>query len=349
MKRLTLMMVCLFALPALSLAGDYPSKAKMKNRLMPPESFSDTRSLGGARPVQQNPRLALRLQFDLDSARLKSESIPPLTDLAGVLQSEELRGYVYRIEGHTCDLGETAYNKKLSHRRAKAVQDFLRKKGVYPDQLRIVGMGESQPDVPNTGEANRKKNRRVVIINTLEKFDKAKVSANEVEVQLKHLKNQRESVLSEGEVLTRKDNYAVEFKAGSTVHMYIYQVDDSGQMDQIFPNPAFSSQTNPIQADRLYRVPKAGNWFYVSGQPGTEHIVAFAHPVSISEPEALCRRILDQPLTDSDTMMASRSASKTRALGGVREEPSPTASVEASPADLPETAQYVWKRSFTHR
>lgn len=73
-----------------------------------------------------------------------------------------------RITGYTDDLGSAAHGKDLSRRRAKAVGNVLRRElptGDYP--FTLVGKGEEDPAVPNTSEANRKKNRRVVIV-----FDK---------------------------------------------------------------------------------------------------------------------------------------------------------------------------------
>jgi outer membrane protein OmpA-like peptidoglycan-associated protein len=73
-----------------------------------------------------------------------------------------------RITGYTDDLGSRAHGKDLSQRRAKSVGKALRRDRVEHDHpVTLVGKGEDDPAVPNTSEANRKKNRRVVIV-----FDK---------------------------------------------------------------------------------------------------------------------------------------------------------------------------------
>lgn len=73
-----------------------------------------------------------------------------------------------RITGYTDDLGSAAHGRDLSRRRAKAVGNVLRRDLPERDYLfALVGKGENDPAVPNTSEANRKKNRRVVIV-----FDK---------------------------------------------------------------------------------------------------------------------------------------------------------------------------------
>ncbi|MBO9681074.1 MAG: OmpA family protein [Flavisolibacter sp.] len=68
-----------------------------------------------------------------------------------------------QIEGHTCNLGGPAVNQRISIARAKAVATYLEHKGIDPSRLHIVAKGAAEPIVPNTSEANRKQNRRVVI------------------------------------------------------------------------------------------------------------------------------------------------------------------------------------------
>jgi len=65
--------------------------------------------------------------------------------------------------GHTCDLGSEATNLSLSQQRAKALLDFLVEKGIKEDVLTSRGVGLAEPMVPNTSEANRRQNRRVVV------------------------------------------------------------------------------------------------------------------------------------------------------------------------------------------
>jgi outer membrane protein OmpA-like peptidoglycan-associated protein len=69
----------------------------------------------------------------------------------------------FLVEGHTCDLGAESYNHRLSERRATAILSYLKRHGVRDDQLVQAPFGEAEPVAPNTNEANRSKNRRVVI------------------------------------------------------------------------------------------------------------------------------------------------------------------------------------------
>ncbi|MBT7215388.1 MAG: OmpA family protein, partial [Verrucomicrobia bacterium] len=69
----------------------------------------------------------------------------------------------FEIVGHTCDLGIADQNIDLSRRRAQSLHDFLLSKGIKKDRLKHRGMGQSEPAVPNTNEANRRQNRRVEV------------------------------------------------------------------------------------------------------------------------------------------------------------------------------------------
>ena len=69
----------------------------------------------------------------------------------------------FEIVGHTCDLGMADQNIDLSRRRAQSLHDFLISKGIKKDRLKHRGMGQSEPAVPNTNEANRRQNRRVEV------------------------------------------------------------------------------------------------------------------------------------------------------------------------------------------
>jgi outer membrane protein OmpA-like peptidoglycan-associated protein len=67
------------------------------------------------------------------------------------------------VEGHTDDRGSAAYGLDLSRRRAASVADWLVDHGVERARITTRGLGERNPAVPNTSEANRAQNRRVVI------------------------------------------------------------------------------------------------------------------------------------------------------------------------------------------
>ena len=68
------------------------------------------------------------------------------------------------VTGYTDDLGSAAHGLDLSERRARRVAHELRQ--VLPAKtfpMKIRGLGEAHPAVPNSSEPNRRKNRRVVV------------------------------------------------------------------------------------------------------------------------------------------------------------------------------------------
>lgn len=67
------------------------------------------------------------------------------------------------VVGHTCDLGKPEKNVDLSKRRAEAMKAVLVERGCNPSNIETIGKGPYEPLVPNTSEANRKKNRRIEI------------------------------------------------------------------------------------------------------------------------------------------------------------------------------------------
>jgi outer membrane protein OmpA-like peptidoglycan-associated protein len=70
------------------------------------------------------------------------------------------------VQGHTDNVGDAAYNQKLSQARSEAVRKYLTSHGIAPDRLTAKGFGATQPIVPNSTEGNRALNRRVQFIRT---------------------------------------------------------------------------------------------------------------------------------------------------------------------------------------
>lgn len=99
--------------------------------------------------------------FDFDKATLRPENREILSRIAGVLLASH--GYRIYVYGHTDDVGEAGYNRRLSERRAQAVRDYLVQAGLPEDLVEAKGFGEESPKVAGKSEAARQKNRRVEI------------------------------------------------------------------------------------------------------------------------------------------------------------------------------------------
>jgi outer membrane protein OmpA-like peptidoglycan-associated protein len=68
------------------------------------------------------------------------------------------------LVGHTDDTGSSTLNAELSERRAKAVAQYLERRGIPREQIYYQGGGEVYPAADNLTEAGRAENRRVEII-----------------------------------------------------------------------------------------------------------------------------------------------------------------------------------------
>ncbi len=108
--------------------------------------------------------LRLKIEFDVDSSRIREESYGMLNELAKALKSDALKGRRVVLTGH-CDSDHTLeYNQKLSERRSASVKAYLVERGgVAAETLRTEGFGKTRPLAPNTTAANKQRNRRVEV------------------------------------------------------------------------------------------------------------------------------------------------------------------------------------------
>lgn len=106
-------------------------------------------------------RASENIYFNSGKSTIKSESYPDLDKLASILIAHpEVKA---SIEGHTDSQGNDQMNLNLSKSRAKAVKDYLVKKGVQADHLSSEGFGETKPVADNGTAEGRAKNRRVIV------------------------------------------------------------------------------------------------------------------------------------------------------------------------------------------
>lgn len=66
-----------------------------------------------------------------------------------------------RIEGHTDNKGNAAFNRTLSQQRAASVVSWLVKRGIPASRLEAAGFGPDRPLTTNDTEEGRQQNRRV--------------------------------------------------------------------------------------------------------------------------------------------------------------------------------------------
>lgn len=99
--------------------------------------------------------------FDTGKSTIRPASYPALNNLAELLGFK--KKMKIEISGHTDDVGDEASNQKLSEARARAVRNYLIRKGIPGTQVTAVGFGESRPVASNDTPDGRQKNRRTEV------------------------------------------------------------------------------------------------------------------------------------------------------------------------------------------
>jgi peptidoglycan-associated lipoprotein len=102
------------------------------------------------------------VHFDFDRYSLRPEAARALDEAVKTLQQNpELR---IQVEGHTCNIGTAEYNLALGDRRANAVGEYLKSRGIGADRLQTVSYGEERPKHDNSREETRRLNRRAALV-----------------------------------------------------------------------------------------------------------------------------------------------------------------------------------------
>jgi OOP family OmpA-OmpF porin len=102
---------------------------------------------------------AKSIYFATGSAKLLVKSNKALNAVAAVLSADN--NLKIDINGYTDNVGKPDKNLVLSQNRAKAVYDYLVKKGITESRLKSAGFGQDQPIADNKTANGRSKNRRV--------------------------------------------------------------------------------------------------------------------------------------------------------------------------------------------
>lgn len=111
---------------------------------------------------------AIRINFDsgilfaVNSAELSANAKKDIDGLVNTLQKYEGTNII--IEGHTDNTGSRELNQGLSERRAQAVANYARTRGVDASRMQAKGYAFDQPIADNTTAEGRAQNRRVEII-----------------------------------------------------------------------------------------------------------------------------------------------------------------------------------------
>ena len=105
-----------------------------------------------------NRKTLSQINFKRSSTELTEQSIPYLENLLHIFKENDVKVI---IEGHTDNSGDYKLNVKLSKDRANTIKDYLIKKGIERNRIKIKGYGPSKPRYSNLSEELRRLNRRV--------------------------------------------------------------------------------------------------------------------------------------------------------------------------------------------
>ena len=100
-----------------------------------------------------------KVLFAVDHADLTNSAKNNLEDLTTILQKYPDTNI--EVQGHTDNTGTETYNQQLSVKRANAVAQYLRSKGVASGRISTKGFGENAPGYSNETEEGKAQNRRV--------------------------------------------------------------------------------------------------------------------------------------------------------------------------------------------
>ena len=278
-------------------ARDVPSDGMIRKRLLEEAPMRTMGVQTKTRPAPSEQEggglIDLPIPFPLDQYLISPAAVPFLEALGKALIHDDLRGYVFEIQGHTCDLGSDEHKLLLSERRAIAVREYLvRHFRVSPAQIRAVGYGDRRPVANNSTKEGKIKNRRVTVLNTFVSFSDREMPIV-VKSRVTYRRGRNIAELQPGQTLTARDNYAVSFNANERCHVYVFQFGADSEVFHLFPNPAYHEGKNPVEAGRQYRIPgKPDQWLYLDENKGDEEIVIVASPGVLNEPDKVCLKVV---------------------------------------------------------
>lgn len=115
------------------------------------------------KPIEKGTKIVLNnIFFETGKATLTSQSKVELEKAIDLLNENPTM--VIEVGGHTDNVGDDAFNMKLSHDRAKTVRDYLVTGGISSTRVQSKGYGETNPVATNDNEEGRKANRRTEFI-----------------------------------------------------------------------------------------------------------------------------------------------------------------------------------------
>jgi outer membrane protein OmpA-like peptidoglycan-associated protein len=113
-------------------------------------------------PPPKQPISFHSVYFDFDKSNLKPEAVAELDRAVKIMLDNP--DVTLELQGNTDSVGTDSYNMKLGERRAQAVLDYLKSKGIAANRLKTMSFGEAKPAATNETADGRTENRRVDLI-----------------------------------------------------------------------------------------------------------------------------------------------------------------------------------------
>ena len=115
-----------------------------------------------SRPVDETTWFNFdRVTFGTNSATITPESHDQLNNIAAILKAYPTVNVT--VGGYTDNVGGAAANRRLSQRRADAVQRELIRRGIPLSRVNAKGYGQEHPVADNSTEDGRAQNRRIAL------------------------------------------------------------------------------------------------------------------------------------------------------------------------------------------
>jgi peptidoglycan-associated lipoprotein len=102
--------------------------------------------------------LQAMIYFDLDMADIRDDSKATLDQKIPLLNANP--NLTIKVTGHTDSRGSDEYNIALGQRRARAVRDYLVRRGIAASRITLDSRGEEQPVAQGEDESAWSQNRR---------------------------------------------------------------------------------------------------------------------------------------------------------------------------------------------
>jgi outer membrane protein OmpA-like peptidoglycan-associated protein len=101
------------------------------------------------------------IRFEESGTALRASAYPELDRV--VMLASACRDATVTVTGHTDASGNETWNRQLSLERARAVADYLARRGVIADNIVATGAGSSVPVADNATRYGRSLNRRIEV------------------------------------------------------------------------------------------------------------------------------------------------------------------------------------------